>query len=80
MRMRIAVKADYGDEAAIAAHVASGEVAVVTLETGTARDKPKTEPEEAVTLTVDKARELAKALISVADAVEFVRTHDFALP
>ena len=79
MRMRIAVKADYGDEAIIGANVASGQVAVVTLETGTARDKSKTEP-EAVTLTVDKARELAKALMSVADAVEFVRTHDFALP
>jgi hypothetical protein len=29
MRMRIAVKADYGEEAAIAANVASGEQAVV---------------------------------------------------
>jgi len=77
--MRIAVKADNGDEAAIGANVISGELALVTLESGTASYSPKTEP-ESVTLTADKARELAKALLSVADAVEFVRTHDFALP
>ncbi len=77
--MRIAVKADNGDEAAIGANVVSGELALVTLDSGTAGPNSKTEP-EAVTLTADKARELAKALISVADAVEFVRTHDFALP
>jgi hypothetical protein len=35
---------------------------------------------EAVTLTADKARELAKALTSVADAIDFVRTNEFALP
>lgn len=77
--MRIAVKADNGDEAAIGANVVSGELALVTLESGTDRYNSKTEP-ELVTLTADKARELAKALISVADAVEFVRTNDFALP
>ena len=77
--MRIAVKADNGDEAAIGANVVSGELALVTLESGTDRYNSKTEP-ESVTLTADKARELAKALISVADAVEFVRTNDFALP
>jgi hypothetical protein len=77
--MRIAVKADDGVEAAISASVVSGDLAFVTLETGSAQYNSKTEP-EALTLTVDKARELAKALTSVADAVEFVRTHDFALP
>jgi hypothetical protein len=77
--MRIAVKADNGDEAAIGANVVTGELALVTLESGTARYSSKAEP-ESVTLTADKARELAKALMSVADAVEFVRAHDFALP
>ncbi len=77
--MRIAVKADNGDQAAIGANLVSGELALVTLESGTDRYNSKTEP-ESVTLTADKARELAKALISVADAVEFVRTNDFALP
>ncbi len=77
--MRIAVKADNGDEAAIGANVVSGELALVTLESGTARVSSKIGP-ESVTLTADKARELARALMSVADAVEFVRTHDFAWP
>lgn len=77
--MRIAIKADNGDEAAIGASVVTSELALVTLETGGAQVNSRTEP-EAVTLTVDKARELAKALTSVADAVEFVRMHEFALP
>lgn len=77
--MLFAVNANDGDEAAISATIVSGELALVTLEISSAPYKLKTEPQP-VTLTADKARELAKALISVADAVEFVRTHEFALP
>jgi hypothetical protein len=71
--MRIAVQADDGDEVAISADFVSVEQALVTLEI----ENPIYESEpafEAVTLTVEKARELAKALLSVADAIEFVNT------
>ncbi len=71
--MRIAVQADDGDEVAISADFVSVEQALVTLEI----ENPLYDSEvelEAVTLTVDKARELAKALLSVADAIEFVNT------
>jgi hypothetical protein len=77
--MRIFVKADYGDEAVVRANLVSGELGFVTLETGSVPIDAKIRP-EAVTLTSDKARELAKALTSLADAIDFVRTHDFALP
>jgi hypothetical protein len=57
--MRIAVQADDGDEVAISADFVSAEQALITLEIENAIYEPKAEC-EAVTLTVDKARELAK--------------------
>ena len=78
--MLIAIKVDNAHhDAAIRANVASSELALVTLDTGTSRSHSRNE-NETVTLGVEEARELAKALISVADAVEFVRTNEFALP
>jgi len=77
--MQISVKAGDGDEAEIGANVVSGELALVTLETTSTRSNLKTELQP-MTLTVGQARELANALTSVADAVEFVRTNEFALP
>ena len=71
--MRICVQADDGDEVAICADVISAEQALVTLEI----DNPLYCAEtalETVSLTVNKARELARALVSVADAIEFVST------
>ena len=76
--MVISVKADDGDQTVIRANLVSGELALVTLDTGSMQIA-KIQP-EAVTLTADKARELAKALTSVADAIDFVRTNEFALP
>ena len=76
--MVISVKADDGDQAVIGVNLVSGELALVTLDTGSMQIA-KIQP-EAVTLTADKARELAKALTSVADAIDFVRTNEFALP
>jgi hypothetical protein len=75
--MLISIEAG-GDDAVVSANLVSGELALVTIETGSvqiAKIQPK-----AVTLTSDKARELAKALTSAADAIDFVRTNDFALP
>jgi hypothetical protein len=77
--MHISVKADDGDETVVRANLVSGELALVTIETGSVQINAKIQP-EAVTLTADKARELAKALTSVADAIDFVRTNEFALP
>ena len=71
--MRIAVHADEGDEVSISADFVSVEQTVVTLEIENALYGSETEI-ETVTLTIDKARELAKALISVVEAIEFVRT------
>lgn len=71
--MRIAVKADEGDEVSISADFISIEQAVVTLEIENTLYKSQIEI-ESVTLTIDKARELAKALLSVVEAIEFVRT------
>ena len=69
--MRIEVQADDGDEVAISADFVSVEQAIVTLEI---ENMLYNEVElDSVTLTIDKARELAKALISVADAIESVR-------
>jgi hypothetical protein len=76
--MVISVKADDGDETVVRANLVSGELALVTIDTGSMQIA-KIQP-EAVTLTADKARELAKALTSVADAIDFVRTNEFALP
>jgi predicted secreted protein len=69
--MRIAVQADEGDEVSIVADFVSVEQATVTLEIENALYSSETEI-EAVTLTIDKARELAMALLSVVDAIEFV--------
>jgi hypothetical protein len=67
--MRISVRADEGDEVSISADFISVEQGVVTMEIENALYN--SEPQvEAVTLTVDKARELAKALLSVAGAIE----------
>jgi len=71
--MRIAVQADEGDEVSIVADFVSVEQGVGTLEIENALYKSETEI-EAVTLTIEKARELAKALLSVVNAVEFVST------
>lgn len=71
--MRIAVQADEGDEVSISADFISVEQAVVTLEIENALYNSQIEI-ETVTLTIDKARELAKALLSVAESIEFVRT------
>ncbi len=71
--MRIAVRADEGDEVSISADYISVEQAVVTLEIENALYNSEIEI-EAVTLTVEKARELARALLSVVEAIEFVRT------
>ncbi len=71
--MRIAVQADDGDEVSISADVISTEQALVTLQIENALYGSVTEL-EAVTLSIDKARELARALLSVADAIEFVST------
>lgn len=71
--MRIAVQADDGDEVSISADVISAEQALVTLTIENVVYEPKGEL-ESLTLTVEKARELAMALTSVADAIEFVNT------
>jgi len=62
--VRISVQADEGDEVSISADFISVEQATVTLEIeNTSYDS---QPElESVTLSIDKARELAKALLSV---------------
>jgi len=73
IQMRIAVRADDGDEVSITADVVSAEQALVTLQLENPIYGSVAEL-EAVTLTIDRARELAWALLSVADAVEFVST------
>jgi hypothetical protein len=70
--MRIAVQADNGDEVAICADYLSVEQAIVTLEIENMLYDEVSEF-DSVTLTVDKARELADALLSVADAIASVR-------
>ncbi len=78
--MLITVKANDGDPVLVRANLVSGELAHVTLvETRSVQIDAKIQP-EAVALTADEARELAKALTSVADAIDFVRTNEFALP
>jgi hypothetical protein len=69
--MRMMVQADDGDEVSITADVISVEQALVTLQIENPLYGSVAEL-EAVTLTIDKARELAWALFSTADAVEFV--------
>ncbi len=62
-----------GDEVSISADFISVEQAVVTLEIENVLYNSEIEI-EAVTLTIERARELANALLSVAEAIEFVRT------
>jgi hypothetical protein len=71
--MRIAIQADDGDEVSIKADFVSVEQAIVTLEIENALYNSEAEI-ESVTLTLDRARELAKALLAVAEAIEFVST------
>ena len=71
--MRIAVRADEGDEVSISADYISMEQVVVTLEIENALYNSEIEI-EAVTLTIEKARELAMVLLSVVEAIEFVST------
>ena len=70
--MRIAVQADDGDEISIKADFVSAEQGIVTLEIENALYNSVLEI-ESVTLKLDKARELANALLSVVDSVEFIR-------
>ena len=70
--MRIAIEADQGDEVSISADFISVEQAVVTLDIENALYNSVIEL-ETVTLTLDKARNLAEALLSVVEAIEFVR-------
>jgi predicted secreted protein len=76
--MRIAVQADDGDEVSISADVISAEQALVTVTIENSLYSADGEL-ESLALTVEKARELAKALVSVADAVEFVNLPPEAL-
>jgi len=69
--MRISVQADDGDEVSINTDVISAEQAVVTLQIKNPIYDSVAELEE-VTLTIDKARDLAWALLTMADAVELV--------
>jgi len=71
--MRVSVRADEGDEVSISADFVSIEQAIVTLEIENSLYDSQIEV-ETVSLTIDKARELARALLSVAEAIEFVRT------
>jgi|HubBroStandDraft_6_1064221.scaffolds.fasta_scaffold876812_1 hypothetical protein len=74
--MRIKIQADDCDQTAISAEVVSAQLAFVTFKTESSRYPSK----EAVTLTGDDARELAKALLSAADAIDFMKINEFALP
>ena len=71
--MRIAIQADDGDEVSIKADFVSVEQAIVTLEIENGIYNSESEIETA-TLTIDRARELARALLSVVEAIEFVST------
>ena len=70
--MRVSVQADEGDEVSISADFISVEQATVTLEIENTFYNSQTEL-ESVTLSIDKARELAEALLSVINAIEFVK-------
>ena len=75
--MRMLVQADDGDQVSITADEISVEQDRITLQIINERYGSDSQL-EAVTLTLGNARELAKALFSVADAVEFVsRDADF---
>ena len=69
--MRIAIQADDGDEVSVRADAVSIEQGIVTLEIENLLYDSTIEI-ESVTLTLHKARELADALLSMADSIEFV--------
>ena len=74
--MHIKIQPNDCDQTAISAEVVSAQLAFVTFKTENSRYHPK----EGVTLTGDDARELAKALVSAADAIDFMKINEFALP
>ncbi len=74
--MHIKIQANDCDQTAISAEVVSAQLAFVTFKT----DESRYRSNEAVTLTGDDARELAKALLSAADAIDFMKINEFALP
>jgi len=76
--MRIAVQAEDGDEISISADFLSVEQAIVTLEIENGLYGEISEL-DTISLTIDKARDLANALLSVADAIESVRPRRVAL-
>jgi hypothetical protein len=76
--MRIAIQADDGDEVSIKADFVSAQQRIVTLEIENALYNSALEI-ESVTLTLDKARELADALLSVVDSIESVCKPNYAL-
>jgi hypothetical protein len=67
--MRMVVQADNGDEVSICADFVSLEQAIVTLEIENVLYSENGEF-DSITLTIDRARELAAALLSVAEAIE----------
>jgi hypothetical protein len=71
--MRIVINADDGDEVCVRADYISLEQSLVTLEVENTLYKSDV-ASETVSLTLDKARELAHALLSVVEAMEFVST------
>ena len=77
--MRINTQAGDCAQAAISAEVVSSELAFVRFEIENLFSDRET-VFKAVTLTDDQARELAGALLSAADAIDFMRTNESALP
>ena len=75
--MRVAIQADDGDEVSIKADFVSAEQGIITLEIENALYNSALEI-KSVTLTLDKARELADALLSVVDSIEFVSRRNYA--
>ena len=69
--MRIAIQADDGDEVSIKADFVSAEQGIVTLEIENALYNSALEI-EFVMMTLEKARELANALLSVVASIEFI--------
>lgn len=69
--MRIAIQADDGDEVSIKADFVSAEQGIVTLEIENALYNSALEI-KSVTMTLEKARELANALLSVVASIEFI--------
>jgi hypothetical protein len=74
--MHIKIQANDCDQTAISAQVVSAQMAFVTFKPDNSRYHSK----EALTLTGDDARQLAKALLSAADAIDFMKINEFALP